>query len=162
MRFIMIVAAAGLVAGSAFGILSTPAATAERPAGTEPTPLSGRPDIGTGERLMLVVAGDYANRSQAEAANAAFRFGDLQGFVVAPSGNFAGIAPGRWLILSAFRTAAGAAEFEELARMAGATSLRRIVAVYRGTAWIGLGQEASPDGTGPLVGPLAPGHPEKL
>lgn len=160
MRFVAIIAAAALVAASAFGILTRPA-DAGRASGSDASPLTG-PDIGTGEKLMLVVAGDYATRTQAEAAAGTIDFGHMQGFVVAPTSDFDGLAPGRWLVLSAFRTIRGAAEFEEQARFAGATTLRRLVAVYRGRAWIGLGQEPNPDGTGPLNGPLAPGHPDRL
>lgn len=160
MRYVAIIAAAALVAGSAVGIISRPA-DAGHPAGIEASPLTG-PDIGTGERLMLVVAGEYTTRAEAESANGAIDFGHMQGFVVAPTSDFNGLAPGRWLVLSAFRTLRGAAEFEEQARAAGASSLRRVVTVYRGRAWIGLGQEPNPDGTGPLNGPLAPGHPDRL
>lgn len=160
MRFAIIAAAAAIVAASAAGIV-TRGAQAGRPAGTEAAPLTG-PDIGTGEKLLLVVAGEHATRARAAEAVEAFAFGDLQGFVVAPSANFDGLAPGRWLVLSAFRTLRGAAAFESLARAAGASRLKRIVAVYRGDAWIGLGQEENPDGTGPLTGPLAPGHPDRL
>lgn len=160
MRFVAIFAAAALVAGSAVGIISRPA-DAGRASGSDASPLTG-PDIGTGERLLLVVAGEHDTRAEAEAAAPAIDFGHMQGFVVAPTSDFDGLSPGRWLVLSAFRTVRGAAEFEEQARFAGAKSLRRIMAVYRGRAWIGLGQEPNPDGTGPLNGPLAPGHPARL
>lgn len=62
---------------------------------------------------------------------------------------------GNFLLLSAFRTLTGAEEFAELARDRGA-----IVAVIRATksgdTYVGLGQEANPDGvSGPLLGPLS-------
>ncbi|HEX9697541.1 MAG TPA: hypothetical protein VGB64_14640 [Actinomycetota bacterium] len=158
MRFLVIIAAAGLVAGSAFGIVAR-SATAGNPRGVETT---ARHDTGSGERLLLVVAGEYATRAEAEAANARIVIGDVAGFVVAPAADFEGLPAGRYLVLSAFRTVKGAAEFEELLRVAGNTATQRILAVYRGSSWIGLGQEPNPDGTGPLLGPLAPGHPDRL
>ncbi len=62
---------------------------------------------------------------------------------------------GNFLLVSAFRTLTGAEEFAELARDRGA-----IVSVVRATktgdAYVGLGQEANPDGeSGPLLGPLS-------
>lgn len=61
---------------------------------------------------------------------------------------------GQFLLVSAFRTLTGGQEFAELARDRGA-----VVAVIRalktGDAYVGLGQEANPDGvSGPLLGPL--------
>lgn len=61
---------------------------------------------------------------------------------------------GTYLVLTAFRTKKGAEEFVELARNRGYE-----VAVVRaqklGGPYVGLGQEANPDGTsGPLVDPL--------
>jgi hypothetical protein len=61
---------------------------------------------------------------------------------------------GRTLLLTAFRTKQGAAEFVDLARGRGAE-----VAVLRvlktGGSYVGLGQEAHPDGvSGPLLAPL--------
>ncbi|HWP62615.1 MAG TPA: hypothetical protein VNO86_04020 [Candidatus Binatia bacterium] len=65
-----------------------------------------------------------------------------------------GLAPGGWLVVTAFRTLAGAEEFVELTRSAGYP-----VAVLRlrklGGPYVGLGQEAHPDGiSGPLLAPL--------
>ncbi len=59
-----------------------------------------------------------------------------------------------WLVLTAFRTMRGAEEFVELSRSAGYP-----VAVIRvrklGGPYVGLGQEANPDGvSGPLLAPL--------
>jgi hypothetical protein len=118
--------------------------------------------IGTNEKLLLVVAGDFPTRADAEQANTRYSFGDVQGFYLAPSSSFEGIAAGRWLLLSAFRTEPGAQEFEELATAAGATDLQRIVARYLGTEFIGLGQEPNPDGTGPLLGPLPDDSPHRI
>ncbi|HXG39675.1 MAG TPA: hypothetical protein VNJ28_01920 [Candidatus Limnocylindrales bacterium] len=58
------------------------------------------------------------------------------------------------LLLSAFRTKAGAAAFMELARIAGATELVALRVIKLGGPYVGLGQEAHPDGSGPLLGPL--------
>jgi hypothetical protein len=58
------------------------------------------------------------------------------------------------LLLSAFRTKAGAAAFMELARSAGATELVALRVIKLGGPYVGLGQEAHPDGSGPLLGPL--------
>ena len=62
---------------------------------------------------------------------------------------------GHFLLVSAFRTLAGAEGFAELARDPGG-----VVAVVRATktgdTYVGLGQEANPDGvSGPLLGPLS-------
>jgi hypothetical protein len=66
-----------------------------------------------------------------------------------------GLPRGGWLVLTAFRTMRGAAEFVELSRSAGYP-----VAVVRvrklGGPYVGLGQEAHPDGvSGPLLAPLS-------
>ena len=60
----------------------------------------------------------------------------------------------RALIASGFRTKAGAEEFIALARTFGVTDLVTIQAYKLGGRSIGLGQEAHPDGSGPLEGPL--------
>lgn len=117
---------------------------------------------GTGERVIAVIAGSFDARADAVASADAMGFGDIQGFYVAPSAAFTGEPGGRWLLVSAFRTEAGAASFVELVRIVGVTDLRRIVTTYTGTEPIGLGQEPDPRGTGPLLGPLPPGHPMRL
>lgn len=64
------------------------------------------------------------------------------------------LASGRYLLLSAFRTIQGAAEFAELARDRGA-EVAAIRIVKTGGPYVGLGQEAHPDGvSGPLLAPL--------
>ena len=63
-------------------------------------------------------------------------------------------APGRSLIATGFRTKRGAAEFIELARMAGITGLVTVQALKIGGGDIGLGQESHPNGAGPLEIPL--------
>lgn len=59
-----------------------------------------------------------------------------------------------FLLVSGFRTKVGAQEFLELARAAGAENLVVVQANKLGGGDIGLGQEAHPDGSGPLLGPL--------
>ncbi|HVL32301.1 MAG TPA: hypothetical protein VM600_01835, partial [Actinomycetota bacterium] len=87
---------------------------------------------------------------------------DMQGFYVARTSWFEGLVPGRWLLVSAFRTTNGADEFEKLARASGIVNTRQVLVRYLGTRDIGLGQEPAPDGSGPLVTPLPDGHPDKL
>lgn len=143
-------------AASALVATLTLRAGADTTSGTDPF------SIGTGERLMLVVAGDYITYDAAVVAGTQFSFGELQGFYTAQSGWFEGLVPGRWMLVSAFRTREGADEFAEIARAAGVTDLREIVVRYLGTQYIGLGQEANPDGTGPLTAPLPDDSPYAL
>lgn len=114
------------------------------------------------ERIIAIVGGDHSMRASAIADADAMPFGDIQGFYVAPSEAFEGETPGRWLLVGAFRTVRGAAEFEDLLRALQIDVVRRIVTTYRGTDAIGLGQEPHPDGSGPLTGPLPAGHPERV
>lgn len=150
MRRLTIVAALGALAIAVAGVMA--GATGED---------FEIPDIGTGERLALVIADEYQTEAAAEAANADITIADMAGFYVAPTGSFEGMTPGRWLVLTAFRTLAGALEFQELTSAADVTT-RIAVAGYTGTGYVGLGQEANPDGSGPLQGPLPNGHPDKL
>lgn len=194
-----------------------------------------RPVAGTSEKILIVVAGDYATVAE---ANAAYQpFGEMQGFYVAASDDYQVIGvydqatpnfitvpcaaapndlkgyctpglsnlkvnqpvalryvpaaaargfveggspcgrgdlppcvrdrlgelltpdlqlrPGRQLLLSAFRTKAGAAQFAETARAAGYEDVVVLRVVKTGNAYDGLGQEAHPDGvSGPLTAPL--------
>jgi hypothetical protein len=64
-------------------------------------------------------------------------------------------APGGSLVLTAFRTKRGAEEFMELARSAGLERLVVVRAHKLGGGDVGLGQEPHPDGSGPLLAPLA-------
>lgn len=58
----------------------------------------------------------------------------------------------RWALLGAFRTKAGAEQFVELARAAGASDLVVLRVRKLGGPYVGLGQEAHPDGvSGPLL-----------
>lgn len=118
-------------------------------------------DTGAGELLRVVVGGVYPDRAAAADAAAAAVFGDLQGFFVVPVAQFQGMreqlgAPGEFALVSAFRTEAGAAAFVALAAGFGveATLLARPVRSLGGL-YAGLGQEAAPDGSGPLLGPIA-------
>jgi hypothetical protein len=122
-------------------------------------------DTGAGELLLAVVGGVFTSRADAEAANAALAFGDLQGYYVVPVAQFQGFRhqvgePGEFALVSAFRTEEGAQAFAELAATLGieATILPGRVRSLGGL-YAGLGQEASPDGTGPLLGPLAESLP---
>lgn len=121
-------------------------------------------DTGAGEMLLVVLGGVYASRAEAEAANAAMVLGDLQGYYVVPVAQFQGFReqvgqPGDFALVSAFRTQEGADEFVAMAAGFGLpasilpTRVRSLGGVYAG-----LGQEAHPDGSGPLVGPI----PESL
>jgi hypothetical protein len=117
---------------------------------------------GSAERIIAIIGGDFASRAEAVAVGGALPFGDIQGFSVARSDGFDGEPPGRWLLVSGFRTVRGAAEFEELLRVLRIDVVRRIVTTYRGSDPIGLGQEPHPNGDGPLLSPLPPEHPERL
>lgn len=119
-----------------------------------------KPDTGAGEMLVVVLGGVYPTREEAEVANASISFGDVQGYYVVPVAQFQGFreqlgAPGDHALVTAFRTEAGAAEFAALARAMGnpaqilPTRVRSLGGLYAG-----LGQEAAPDGGGPLVGPI--------
>jgi hypothetical protein len=122
-------------------------------------------DTGAGELLIAVVGGVFPSRQEAESANEALAFGDLQGFYVVPVAQFQGFRqgvgePGEFALVSAFRTEEGAREFAGLAATLGieATILPERVRSLGGL-YAGLGQEASPDGTGPLLGPVAESLP---
>jgi hypothetical protein len=117
-------------------------------------------DNGTGELLLVVLGGVYPTRAEADRAAEGMVFGDVQGYYVAPVGQFQGFRqqsglPGDFALVSAFRTQEGAASFVELAHLFGhpATILPERVRSLGG-AYAGLGQEANPDGSGPLTGPI--------
>lgn len=154
------------VVGFALGLAATTglasvALTAEdpRPYGPPVGPQMP-PDTGAGELLVAVVGGVFESRQEAEAANEQMVFGDLQGYYVVPVAQFQGFQegvgePGDFAMVSAFRTDQGAQEFAELAASFGhpATILPDRVRSLGGV-YAGLGQEAHPDGTGPLLGPI--------
>jgi hypothetical protein len=151
----------GLVLGVvAVASLATAALTAPEPQphGRPIGPMMA-PDTGAGELLVVVVGGVYGTRAEAEAANGAMTFGDLQGYYVVPVAQFQGFSqqvggPGDFALVSAFRTEAGAREFADMAAAFGhpATILPERVRSLGGL-YAGLGQEANPDGSGPLLGP---------
>lgn len=117
-------------------------------------------DMGKDERLLLVIGGSFQTEEQAHSANQEIGFGDLQGYYVAPTDQFAGLrdflgaAADEYVLVTAFRTAEGARQFLELATAADAPALLTPRMTNRGGVYVGLGQEAHPDGSGPLIGPL--------
>jgi hypothetical protein len=122
-------------------------------------------DTGAGELLLVVLGGVYPTRAEADLAADAMAFGDVQGYYVAPVGQFQGFQqeaglPGDFALVSAFRTQEGADSFVEVAHGYGhpATILPERVRSLGGV-YVGLGQEANPDGSGPLTGPIAESLP---
>jgi hypothetical protein len=117
-------------------------------------------DLGEGERIILVVGGAFPTAEAAERANESIAFGDLQGYYVARTDQFAGLrelmdeTADEFVLATAFRTEAGAQEFLELADAAEAPALLTPRLGNTGDVYVGLGQEAHPDGSGPLIGPL--------
>lgn len=118
-------------------------------------------DLGAGERVLLVVGGAFPTRQAAEEANATITLGDLQGYYVASTDQFEGLReqlPSKdsdFVLVSAFRTQRGAADFMEVTRVNGAPATLTPRLINRGYEYVGLGQEQHPDGSGPLIGPLA-------
>jgi len=155
-----------VIAGVALGVVASVAMAVTALTAPDPQPY-GPPigptvarDSGAGELLLVVVGGVYPTRADAEAANAQMVFGDLQGYYLVPVAQFQGFreqvgSPGDFALVSAFRTQEGAAEFVRLAETFGhpATILSQRVRSLGGS-YAGLGQEARPDGTGPLLGPV--------
>ena len=117
-------------------------------------------DLGAGERILLVVGGTFSTGEEAEAANEQILIGDLQGYYVARTEQFVGLrdflgsTANDYVLVTAFRTDAGAHEFLQVARAAGAPALPSPRLENRGDVYVGLGQEAHPNGSGPLIGPL--------
>lgn len=161
-----------LVIGVAVGVLGALGvfATAGRTAPEPPpygAPVGPRvaPDTGAGEMLIVVLGGVYATREEAETANAQMAFADLAGYYVVPVAQFQGFefgvgAPGDFALVSVFRTEEGAQEFVTLAQSFGhpATILPNRVRSLGGL-YAGLGQEAHPDGSGPLTHPIPESMP---
>jgi hypothetical protein len=124
-------------------------------------------DTGPGELLVAVVGGAYATKEEAEAANQQLAFGDVQGYYVVPVAQFSGLRqqlgqPGEFVLVSLFRTSQGAQEFAAFAQSTdvAATILPLRVTSFGG-AYAGLGQEANPDGSGPLLGPTEESLPQQ-
>jgi hypothetical protein len=142
-------------------------AAVARPAPRPPVPPNGPEvpaDTGAGELLLVVLGGVYPTRAEADRAADQMAFGDVQGYYVAPVGQFQGFRqeaglPGDFALVSVFRTQEGAESFVQVAHGYGypATILPERVRSLGG-AYAGLGQEANPDGSGPLTGPI----PESL
>ena len=156
-----------VILGITFGLIGSflGFATVGRTA-TEPdrsgTPIAPRlpKDTGPGESLIAVVGGVYETREEAEAANDAMVFGDVQGFYVVPVDQFDGFSEqadkiGNFALVSVFRTDEGAREFADAATAFGypAQIFTERIKSYGGE-YAGLGQEKNPDGTGPLTGPI--------
>jgi len=158
---------AGLAAGvmASAGVLAAAARTAPNPQPYgRPIGPAMAPDTGAGE-LLVAIGGVFDDRREAEAANEDMGFGDLQGYYVVPVGQFQGFQqqvgePGEFALVSVFRTEEGANAFVELAAAFGneATILPERVRSLGGL-YAGLGQEANPDGSGPLLGPVAESLP---
>ncbi len=117
-------------------------------------------DLGTGEKVLLVLGGAFATRQEAEWANATIGFGDLQGYYVARTDQFEGLREHLgsmaqdYVLVTAFRTGGGARVFLQLASAAGAPASLTPRLRNHGDAYVGLGQEAHPNGSGPLIGEL--------
>ena len=158
---------AGLLVGvlASAGVMAAAAGKAPVRGHTRPVGPALAPDTGAGELLIAVVGGVFASREEAEAANETLVFGDLQGYYIVPVAQFQGFRqqvgePGDFALVSAFRTEEGAREFADLAASfgnAGAILPERVRSL--GGLYAGLGQEADPDGTGPLLGPVAESLP---
>lgn len=158
---LLIVAALAVVALVSLGVVA--GATLGGPSLRSPDPRIGPTpplDTGAGEMLLVVLGGVYPTREEAAAANRSMVLGDLQGYYVAPIAQFQGFReqianPGEFALVSVFRTEEGAQGFVDLAAAYGypaeilAERVRSLGGVYAG-----LGQEADPDGSGPLLEPV--------
>lgn len=163
-RMAATVAALGAAVVATLALVSAAASAPERgvgpPALRDPSAPRLAEDRGAGERLLLVVGGAFGTRAEAEGANEAIRIGDLQGFYVAPTDQFVGLervlgdADAEFVLVSAFRTGRGAKEFLDLVRSAGGAGYITPRLRNLGFEYVGLGQEANPDGTGPLTEPI--------
>ena len=163
-RHAIVAGLAAAVVASAGVVAAARTAPVAQPVGRPIGPALAR-DTGAGELLIAVVGGVFPSRQEAEAADAQLSFGDLQGYYVVPVGQFQGFEqqvgePGEFALVTVFRTEEGANAFVELAATFGneATILPERVRSLGGL-YAGLGQEANPDGSGPLVGPVAASLP---
>jgi hypothetical protein len=117
-------------------------------------------DLGTGERVLLVLGGAFQTREEAEQANATISLGDLQGYYVAATDQFEGLRDhlgnpaSEFVLVTAFRTEEGATDFIAVARANDAPAVLTPRLLNRGYEYVGLGQEPHPNGKGPLIGPL--------
>jgi len=154
------------VVGLSMGVLAAVGQTQPPPQDVGPPigPLMV-PDTGMGEMLILVVGGVFPTRAEAQAANDAMPFGDVSGYYVVPVAQFEGFeqgvgSPGDFALVSAFRTEQGALDFVALAQSFDypASILPGRVRSLGGL-FAGLGQEANPDGSGPLIHPVPESRP---
>ena len=117
-------------------------------------------DLGVGERLILVIGGAFDTRADALRQSRRISFGDVQGYYVASIDQFVGLrrvlgaSAADHVLVTAFRTEEGAVDFLGLARAMDAPALVTPRLENLGFEYVGLGQEAHPDGSGPLIGPL--------
>jgi hypothetical protein len=166
MRLILAAVVAAAV-GAALGTVAATGHEAPRragaPVGSDASAHAEPYDMGVGEEVYLVVGGTFETRKAAETANRAIAIGDVQGFYVASTDQFVGLSAslgasaGNYALVSAFRTQEGAKEFQALAQSAGAPAILVSPKENLGTEYVGLGQEAAPDGSGPLRGPTTTG-----
>jgi hypothetical protein len=137
-----------------------PARPVGPPATGDPAVPALEQDNGEGERLLLVVGGAFSTREAAEQANVGIGVGEMQGFYVPPTAQFPGLqerlgkASGDYVLVSAFRTGRGAKEFMDLVQAAGASAFITPRLENLGYEYVGLGQEADPDGGGALTEPI--------
>lgn len=154
-----IVAAMGLATAIVAALVFVAPAGRTQPYDPQVVPEMAR-DTGAGEMLVVVLGAVYPTRAEAEAGNAQMAFGDVAGYYVVPVAQFQGFkeqlgAPGDFALVSVFRTDEGAQEFAAFAELIGhpATILPTRVRSLGGL-YAGLGQEANPDGSGPLTHPI--------
>ncbi len=148
------------------GLLATVGSTSPRPRpdGSWLDPVTV-PDTGAGEMLVVVLGGVYPTREEAAGANEQMIFGDVAGYYVVPVAQFQGFEdevglPGDFALVSVFRTDVGAQEFAAFAQSLGypASILPNRVRSLGGL-YAGLGQEADPNGLGPLTHPVEASMP---
>ena len=159
MRRLVIVTTAAAVVAGALGLAAARGRPEGPPAIREGAVPEAPRDHGAGERLVLVVGGAFPTREEAEAARDRIRIGDVQGFYVARTEQFVGLdefldTDAEYVLVSAFRTLPGARDFLALTSAAGAPAVITPRLENLGFEYVGLGQEAAPDGRGPLTRPL--------
>lgn len=154
--FVVSIVVLGLVGGFALAGSSPPPDGPPAVADTQVPSMSE--DLGIGEQLVLVVGGVFETRDEAVAATAGIDLGDVQGYYPVPVAQFEGLREvypaGDWALVSAFRTQEGAEEFAAFVRSHGEPALVTTRVRGLGGFYAGLGQEARPDGLGPLQGPI--------
>lgn len=160
-----VAAAMALGVGAVVSGATTP--TMGPPAIADPTVPQVARQLGIGERLILVTAGRFSSEAAAQQRNGAYSFGEMQGFYPVVVSQFRGLdeslgGEGPWALASAFRTREAAVTFAIMAAQAGADPfVTKRVSSWPG-AFAGLGQEASPEGTGPLAGPIPASAPAPM